>query len=83
MAIIGVLPAGLNVQRENREDTIITQEANYFMEAIRSGARGLDDLTNNIISITNYWRDFDTSDNPWAPLAEQSAGHGYTRTRST
>ena len=81
VAIIGVLPAGLNVQRENREDTIITQEANYFMEAIRSGARGLDDLTNNIISITNYWRDFDTSDNPWVPLAEQ-VPDGYTRTRS-
>ena len=82
VAIIGVLPAGLNVQRENREDTIITQEANYFMEAIRSGARGLDELTNNIISITNYWQDFDTSPPVWDPAGRLKGEDGYTRTRS-
>jgi len=81
VAIIGSLPAGLNVQRENREDTIITQDANYLMEAIRSGARGLDELTNSVISITNYWRNFDTTLNPWSPLA--AAGEdGYTTTSS-
>jgi len=53
VAIIGVLPAGLNVQKENREETIIVHEANYFLDAIRSGARGLDDLTNYVESITN------------------------------
>jgi type II secretory pathway pseudopilin PulG len=56
VAIIGVLPLGLNVQRENREETIINQDAATFMEAIRSGARGLDDLTNAVFAITNYWR---------------------------
>jgi type II secretory pathway pseudopilin PulG len=54
VAIIGVLPAGLNVQRENREETIIVHDANYLIEAIRSGARGLDDLTNYVEAITNY-----------------------------
>src|SRR5437899_4239647 len=44
VAIIGVLPAGLQVQKENREDTIIAQEGVYWMEAIRSGAEGLDEL---------------------------------------
>ena len=55
VAIIGVLPMGLGVQKENREETIINQDAGYFMDAIRSGARGLDDLTNYVFAITNYW----------------------------
>jgi type II secretory pathway pseudopilin PulG len=54
VAIIGVLPFGLNVQRENREETIIVQEANFLLDAIRTGAQGLDDLTNYVESITNY-----------------------------
>lgn len=82
VAIIGTLPAGLNVQRENREDTIITQEGNYFMEAIRTGARGLDELTNNVISITNYWRNYNTADNPWTPEPLPAQPDGYTPTRS-
>lgn len=81
VAIIGSLPAGLNVQRENREDTIITQEANYFIEAIRSGARGLDELTNNVVSVTNFWRDYDTSLAVWTPLPLPNPD-GYTLTRS-
>jgi type II secretory pathway pseudopilin PulG len=55
VAIIGVLPVGLNVQKENREETIINQDAGYFMDAIRNGARGLDDLTNYVLAVTNYW----------------------------
>src|SRR5580698_8433458 len=38
VAIIGILPAGLNVQKDNREDTLISQDAPYFLEAIRNGA---------------------------------------------
>jgi len=38
VAIIGILPQGLNVQKDNREDTIVNQDANFFMQAIRSGA---------------------------------------------
>ena len=50
VAIMGVMPAGLNVQRENREETIIAQDAEYLMEAIRMGvlATNLDVLRSNI-----------------------------------
>src|SRR5687768_9847064 len=44
VAIIGILPAGLQVQRDNREDTIINQEGTYFMEAIRNGAQDMPHL---------------------------------------
>jgi type II secretory pathway pseudopilin PulG len=48
VAIIGILPAGLQVQRDNREDTIINQEGTYFMEAIRNGAQDMDHLAGHI-----------------------------------
>ena len=51
VAILGVLPTGLTVQKENREDTIINQEGRYWIEAIRSGARGLADITNHVEEI--------------------------------
>src|SRR5438046_10568599 len=51
VAIIGVLPAGLQVQKENREDTLMAQDGTYWMEAIRNGAVGLDDLTNYVEQI--------------------------------
>jgi type II secretory pathway pseudopilin PulG len=67
VAIIGILPAGLDVQKDNREDTLISQDAPYFLDAIRNGAkltanlpfgpttgnsaRGLDFLTNYVQSI--------------------------------
>lgn len=57
VAIIGVLPAGMSVQRDNRESTIVNFDANYLMDAIESGPTGgasLNDLTNHIIAITNY-----------------------------
>lgn len=54
VAIIGVLPTGFQVQRDNREETIINQDGTYLLEAIRNGA-GLDELTNFVerIIITN------------------------------
>jgi type II secretory pathway pseudopilin PulG len=54
ISIIGVLPIGMNTQRDNREETIINQDATVFIEAIRGGARGMDDLTNYVYAITNY-----------------------------
>jgi prepilin-type N-terminal cleavage/methylation domain-containing protein len=51
VAIIGVLPFGMNAQRDNRERTVINQDATIFMEAIRNGARGADDLTNYVYQI--------------------------------
>ena len=59
VAIIGILPFGMNVQRENREETIVNQDASMWMEAIRSGAQGMDDLTNYVLVITNAWTDYD------------------------
>jgi len=57
VAIIGVLPTGMRVQKDNREDTVINQDGTYWLEAIRSGALGLDDLTNyvDLITINRYW----------------------------
>src|SRR5207249_2701909 len=55
---VGILPAGLNVQQTNREETIIVQDANYLMEAIRSGTRGTDDLTNYIYAITYFYSNY-------------------------
>ncbi len=55
VAILGVLPTGVRVQRDNREDTILNQEGVFWLEAIRSGSRGLDYLTNyvDLITISN------------------------------
>jgi type II secretory pathway pseudopilin PulG len=53
VAIIGVLPIGMNVQTDNREETIINQDETVFMNAIRNGAQGMDDLTNYVFAITN------------------------------
>src|SRR5207248_8329347 len=51
VAILGVLPSAMRVQQDNRGDTLIDQDGNYFMEAIRNGARGLDDLSNYVYEI--------------------------------
>ena len=72
VAIIGVLPIGMNTQRDNREETIINQDATVFIEAIRGGARGLDDLTNYVYAITNYWA-FYTA----AGVTNQTGAPGY------
>jgi hypothetical protein len=56
VAIIGILPQGMTVQKENRQETIINQDAGMYMEAIRNGGKGFDDLTNYVMAITNYWK---------------------------
>jgi len=55
VAIIASLPRGLDVQKRNREETIIGHDAEVWMSALRSGARGFDDLTNYVLCITNFW----------------------------
>jgi type II secretory pathway pseudopilin PulG len=75
VAIIGVLPIGMNTQRDNREETIINQDATVFIEAIRGGARGLDDLTNYVYAITNYWTLFNAIGS-----VKNSGVNGYTYT---
>lgn len=37
VAILGVLPTGTRVQKDNREETIVEQDAKYILEAIRGG----------------------------------------------
>jgi type II secretory pathway pseudopilin PulG len=54
VAIIGVLPLGMNTQRDNREETVINQDATVLLEAVRNGTRGANDLTNYVYAITNY-----------------------------
>src|ERR1700742_2680906 len=61
VAIIAVLPRGLDVQKRNREETIIGQDAEVWMNAIRNGARGYDDLTNYVLCITNFWTTYDAN----------------------
>ena len=53
VAIIGVLPIGMNTQKVNREETIINGDATVLLNAIRNGAQGLDYLTNYVVAITN------------------------------
>jgi prepilin-type N-terminal cleavage/methylation domain-containing protein len=67
VAIIGVLPLGMNTQRDNREATVINQDATVFIEAIHNGARGMDDLTNYVYAIVNTG----TSNGYTSPLAAQ------------
>ncbi len=44
VAIIGVLPSGFNIQRDNRIDSLIYNDSRYFIEAIKSGAKGVNEL---------------------------------------
>src|SRR5258708_4640618 len=76
VAIIGVLPTGLNVQKDNREETIINFDATYLMDALRSGARGQDDLTNYLIAVTNYHTLYNATTNN--PIPSKDWYHNYS-----
>lgn len=62
VAVIGVLPTGLNIQKDTREKTTILQDASYFMEAIRHGASEVNtnrvayESTQLVDSIPKMWR---------------------------
>jgi len=52
IAIIGILPAGLQTSRDNREETIINQDARLLIEAIKGGGRdGSSDLGAFVVSV--------------------------------
>jgi type II secretory pathway pseudopilin PulG len=75
VGIIGVLPIGMNTQRDNREEVILNQDVAMLMPAITQGMAGVDDLTNYIYAITNYWALYDAS----GKLVQFKAnGSGYT-----
>jgi hypothetical protein len=78
VAIIGVLPAGLNVQKENREDTLLNQDASIWLDAIRAGGVGpysggsFDDLTNyvdRVVVLSTLYTFTATATNPAAPTS--------------
>jgi type II secretory pathway pseudopilin PulG len=79
VAIISVLPLGMNVQKENREETIINQDATVFLNAIRNGARGIDDLTNYVMAITNYYTQYRNGN----PVPARSGYHWYDQNNSS
>jgi prepilin-type N-terminal cleavage/methylation domain-containing protein len=60
LSILLVLPKGMDTQRETREQTIINDDASMLLEAIRSGSRGADDLTNYVYAITNYITEYNS-----------------------
>ena len=78
VAIIGVLPIGMNTQRDNREETLIGQDASMLLETIRSGSHGADDLTNYVYAITNYWQEYNNNGGPTV-----SGHNGFTFANST
>jgi len=63
ISILLVLPTGMHTQRDTRQQTIIDQDASMLIEAIRGRARGMDDLTNYVYAITNYWGYYDNLGN--------------------
>jgi type II secretory pathway pseudopilin PulG len=76
VAIIGVLPAGMSVQRDNRESTIVNFDANFLMDAITTGT-GVDDLTNHVIAITNHYTFYDVKSS--GAIVPGATGYiGYT-----
>ena len=79
VAIVGILPIGMGVQKENRQETIINQDATVFLDAIRNGAMGLDDLTNYVMAITNYVTEYDQK--TMKPIS--ALRYGYTPTSSS
>ncbi len=54
VAIIGVLPTGLRVQQENRQDTVLAQDGMQLLEAIRSG-RSVDDPLDPVRTRSPEW----------------------------
>jgi type II secretory pathway pseudopilin PulG len=74
VAIIGVLPIGMNAQQDNRQETIIGQDASVLMEDVRNGTLGANELTNYVYAITNSWTEFNPANNS----VVNSGGYGYT-----
>jgi prepilin-type N-terminal cleavage/methylation domain-containing protein len=61
LSILIVLPGGMNTQRDTRQETLIGQDASELLEAISTGARGNDDLTNYVYAVTNYYTVFNSA----------------------
>jgi type II secretory pathway pseudopilin PulG len=81
VAIIGVLPMGMNVQTNNRQETIIDEDAVVWMDALRNGARQYNELTNFVLCITNFWTTYTL--NGTNPVADRFGTNWYTTTNSS
>lgn len=57
VAILGVLPTGLQVQKDNREETIVNADGAYILEAIRSGNDQLGVLSNAVYFLSLNYKD--------------------------
>src|SRR4051794_30212215 len=73
VAIIGVLPMAMNVQKDNRQETVINQDATVLLNLICNGGLGADDLTNYVYAITNYSTAYRNAN------SLQTITYGYTR----
>lgn len=76
VSILAVLPLGMDSQQKTREATVISQDATMFLEALRGGARGMNDLTNYVVAITNFYQNYDASGRPVGIL--HRAGYSLT-----
>lgn len=54
VAIIGILPKGMQVQRDNREDTNITQDGQFLLEVLKNGQTNVTRLAENLEWIELY-----------------------------
>ena len=76
VSILLVLPSGMNTQSQTRQETIIGQDASELIEAIRGGAFGMNDLTNYVYAITNYWTGYNANGLPNGKKGTD--GYSYT-----
>jgi hypothetical protein len=87
VAILGVLPTGLQVQKDNREETIVNADGAYLMEAIRSGNDRAGLLSNAVyflsLNYKNGDRDLITADNEPLGLDGQRSVGLLSTPRST
>ena len=80
VAIIGALPMGLNVQKENREETIINQDATVWIDALRAGGTNQFGVYDNLvkfvdrIGIDTYRYDSPTDNTPDIIRSESTKG---------
>ena len=54
VAVIGILPTGMQVQRDNREMTIINQDGQFILEVIKNGQTNVSLLAENFEWIESY-----------------------------
>lgn len=59
VAILGVLPTGFQMSKENNYDALLERESSFLLQAIRTGGTGVDHLTNNFdyIKIKSTWQE--------------------------